>query len=200
MAYLSGPTFTRHRGSSLLTRRGYVAALDALEVAMPGYRFCHDRSSEGGIRMLDFPGYRWGRRDLLLLLCVMRRCLRRCLPEVARAVKAFIGPVDCFFADIGHDSPYKVVRMHGLSWPRVHEASRLRWAEDDALLTEGSGTLHTCLKAFRDAPPWTAQEVEQLCQVLWRVWGVVPEYWRPGRSFVTQRLRRELLRSRGHYN
>ena len=201
MAYLSGPTFTQ-RGGSLVTRRDYVAALDALELAMPGYRFCHDRSTEGGIRMLDFPGYRWGRRDLLFLLCVLHRCLRRRCPppELVLAVKAFIGPVDCFFAGMGRDSPYKVMRFHGFAWPWVDEASRHRWAQDGTTpLTRGAGALHTCLKAFRGAPPWTAEEVEQVCRVLQRVWGVVPEYWRPGRPFVTQRLRRALLKSRGLY-
>lgn len=198
MAYLSGPTLRLLPTNRQPTRRDFCTLLTRLETDMPGYRFCHDASSKGGVRMLDYPGYRWGRKDLLLLLCILRRCFKRSCLEAMEAVKDFIGPVDCFFAGIGKDSPYKVMRLHGLEWPRVNSSSRRLWANDVSPLFRG-GRLPTCLKAFRGAPPWTRAELETFCAAMYDTWNTAPEWWRPGRAFVTNRMAADLKKSRGFF-
>lgn len=195
MAYLSGPTFVAKRCD--VHRRDFVALLNRLEFDMPGYQFELDNSAEGGIVITSFPGYHWGHKDLVFLLSILRRCLRRCCPIVSKIVKDFLS-----YPSWGYDSdsPYKVIRMHGLHWPGIiHDQSRRHWATSHECLLNQGDKVYTCLKAFQKAPPWTADELERLCIAFEHVLGLEPEYWRRGRSFVTRSMQKRLKESQGNY-
>ena len=196
MAYMSGPTFMRRNGEP--TRADFVAAIKDLEGELPGYHFCCDRSVEGGIRMLNYPGYQAAVDDVTRMQCIIRRAmLNKCCFSVMRLIHEYIGPVCYGFADMGRNSPYKALRMHGLNWTLVsgaQELERTLWQHDTTPIVRGRA-VYTTLKAFRGAPKWTAHELETICGALHRNLGLVPEWWSSRRpNYITGALRAKLLK------
>ena len=66
-----------------------------------------------------------------------------------------------------YDNPrfYKSIRIHGWNWPWVHEDWYNSWYNSNELICDGihgiNGTkkMYTFLKAFKNAPVWTRDEL-----------------------------------------
>ena len=191
MTYMNGPTFICPHASP--SRADFVSVMDELEHDLPGYRFCCDPSREGGMRLLHYPGYRPSMKDMTWLLCVLRRAVSS-IPGILSNICKSIGSMCFGDFGVGHNSPYKVIRMHGLNWPHVSgvkEFERLKWRNDHTPIMRG--TISTCLKAFSNAPRWTAHELETICKVLYRRLGVRPKGWSSCRAnYVTKNMQKRL--------
>lgn len=172
------------------TRSDFVLAMDDLEEALPGYRFGCEERSEGGLRILHYPGYRPGRRDVTWLLCVLRRWMGGfSSPTLMKIMFQYVGPLTSSHGAFGRDSPYKSIRMFGLAWPGVSggcERERTLWRHDQTEI------FRTCIVDFRlqahwGAPKWSDKELSTVCDVFHRRLGLRNGLW--GKKKVTKAKR-----------
>jgi len=177
MSNFYGPTFFVDKKN--VTRHDFIMLLDHLEEIMPGYRFQPDAPCDGGgieacIHVLHFPGQKWRREDINVLLCTLQRLLGRSCPEIVNIVAKFVGA--------GHHhrgSSYKVMRMFGeMDWRRLTRRARFDWVDDTTPLFIQdpffggaiANDFGTCFKAF-GMPRWTADELNAIFGALHQLWG-----------------------------
>ena len=200
--YLNGPELVTAYSRPPIRRADFVHLLEALERRLPGYSFCADPSNEGGIRFTYYPGYKRGPEDSVLLGLILTRKFGQLIPQVFSSVSKFIGGTDFgHFMLFGMDSPFKVMRIHGMDWPNVSGTlnyERRTWKNDHTVLfrktqlTKVNQTVASCcLKAFRNTPSWSRKEIDAFGSALYEVFGFRSKGLPKGK-FITEQMAKQL--------
>jgi hypothetical protein len=98
MAYMPDPLLYQDKRLTPGQYTDYWHCLQRLNDAMPGYLFGADWSCEGGIRMLQYPGYVWGAKDWSFIACVLFAKLGRRL-ELILSVRQHMSVAGCSMND-----------------------------------------------------------------------------------------------------